>query len=550
MENNHLLIKILLKLRPFLKKLIKDFDQFIIILSLKLTLDNRKTSLQEASGNRSKLGAMQQNLLMMAIIGLFIGLMLISPFDLFYKVVILSGVNVFFLVMYMVSDFSTVLLDLRDSTVIMTKPVTSKTLNMARIVHISYYMLSMFLALNLFSFIIGTANHGFKFFLAMLVMMIFLSLLVIVMTTLLYSLLLKLFSGEKLKDILNIFQIFISIVTVIAYQVLGRIFSIVDLELTIQMKWWSYLLAPTWYGGLFKVLVEGDLSRVNLQLSALAIVVPLLLVFIMILWVFPKYESYLMKLSVESGLKVKRKGLFFRIRAGVMTLFSRDHTENAFIRFSHANMSRDRKLKLMIYPNHALGMIFPFIIFFSSFAREGIIESIQNLQGSFSYLILYLPLAFLTQNFDFIQFSSDAKSSSIYDSFPVDNKNIIYRGALKAYYLKFVLPFMAILTLIFAPLYGPSSWLGLVFINVSALIMMYIRGWITGMFLPFSKEIGGKFKRDVGTSILMMLLVGLMAGLHALIFYLPWFVGLISIVVFIFITKVLSKKTLKLTKWT
>lgn len=428
MNQNHILIKVLSKLRPILKSFIKDFDQFLIILSLKLTLDNRKTSLQEASGGSSKLGAMGQNLLMMTLIGLFVGMMMATPFDLFYKVVILAGVNVFFLVMYMVSDFSTVLLDLRDSTVIMTKPVHSKTLNAARIVHITYYMLSMFLALNLFSFIIGTANHGFRFLLAMIVMMVLLSMLIIVMTTILYSLLLKLFSGEKLKDILNIFQIFISIVTVIAYQVLGRIFSFVDLDLSIHMKWWSYLLAPTWYGGLFKVLVEGDLSRLNLILSGLAILVPIILGFVLVLWIFPKYESYLMKLSVESGLKVKRKGLVFKLRSYLIGLFSYNHTEQAFVEFTYANMTRDRKLKLMIYPNHALGMIFPFIIFFSTFARDGIIESIENLHGSFSYLILYLPLAFLTQNFDFIQFSSDAKSSSIFDSFPIDNKNIIYRG--------------------------------------------------------------------------------------------------------------------------
>lgn len=537
-------------MRPFLKKNMKDFDQFLIILSLKLTLDNRKTSLQEASGSNSKLGAMGQNLLMMAIIGLFVGMMMATPFDLFYKVVILAGINVFFLVMYMVSDFSTVLLDLRDSTLIMTKPVHSKTLNAARIAHITYYMVSMFLALNLFSFIIGTVNHGLRFFLAMLVMMVLLSTLIIVMTTILYSLLLKLFSGERLKDILNIFQIFISIVTIVAYQVLGRIFSIVDLDLTISMKWWSYLLAPTWFGGLFKVIVEKDLSQVNLTLSILAVLVPIILVFVLVLWIFPKFESYLMKLSVESGLKVKRKGLAFKLRTFILGIFTKDHREQAFADFAYANMNRDRKLKLMIYPNHALGMIFPFIIFFSNFTREGVIESIQNLQGSLSYLILYLSVAFLTQNFDFIQYSSNAESSSIYDSFPIENKNLIYRGTLKAYYLKFVLPFMALLSLIFAPFYGSKAWLGLFFINLSAILIMYIRAWISGMFLPFSREIGGKFKRDIGSSLLMMLIVGLMAGLHALVFNLPWFVAIIAICGYVIIIRYLSIKTLKLTKWT
>lgn len=75
----------------------------------------------------------------------------------------------------------------------MTKPVDSKTMNIARITHISYYMLSMFVALNAVSFVLGTAKHGILFAFTMILMMFFISFLIIFITTILYGLLLKFF---------------------------------------------------------------------------------------------------------------------------------------------------------------------------------------------------------------------------------------------------------------------------------------------------------------------------------------------------------------------
>ncbi len=50
MKDKYLLIKLLKKLRPWLEKRMLDFDQFILILTLKLTIDDRKTSIHETTG--------------------------------------------------------------------------------------------------------------------------------------------------------------------------------------------------------------------------------------------------------------------------------------------------------------------------------------------------------------------------------------------------------------------------------------------------------------------------------------------------------------------
>lgn len=540
MKDNFLLIKVLNKLRPFLEKRIRDYDQFIALLTLKLTIDDRKTSIHENSANAKKMGSMKQNLLVMAFIGFFLGLMMLSSLDLYYKVATLAGSNVFFLVMYMVSDFSSVLLDVKDSTLIMTRPVKSSTLNAVRIIHITYYMFSMFAAINLFSFVFGTARHGFMFILAMIIMMIFISFLIIFVTTILYSLLLKWFSGEKLKDILNVFQIIMSIVTVVAYQVLARMFEFVDLQLTINIRWWAFLLPPTWYAGLFKVMVEGDLAPAYVMMAFLGFMVPLVLGIWLIRSILPKYESYLIKLNVEEGLKVKKTGLVSKIKEKLMLLLSSNHVELAFMNFSMANMSRDRKLKLMIYPNHALAIVFPFIMLFSVFSREGIFAGLTSLQGSWYYLTLYFALMFLSTNFEFLKFSSDAKAAFIYESFPIPNKNLIYRAALKAYYLKFAFPSMLFLSILFALVFGSSVWLALVFINFAVPFVLLLKGFLSTLWYPFSKEIGTTGNKNFGEAIIMMLLIGAVALVHFFIFSYSDWLGLLGILVLMVAVKALS----------
>lgn len=540
MKDKYLLIKLLKKLRPWLEKRMLDFDQFILILTLKLTIDDRKTSIHETTGKKGKMGSMKQNLLVMAFIGFFLGIMMASPLDLYYKVATLAGTNVFFLVMYMVSDFSSVLLDVRDSSLIMTKPVHSSTLNAARIVHITYYMFSMFAAINLFALGFGTFKHGLLFIPAMVLMMVFVSFLIIFVTTLLYSLLLKWFSGEKLKDILNLFQIVMSIVTVVAYQVLARMFEFVDLQLTINIKWWSYLLPPTWYAGLFKWLVEGDARTPYVVMAMLAVAVPVLLGIWLIRSILPRYESYLMKLNVEEGLKVKKIGLISRAKDKVMGWLSADHVELAFMKFSVANMSRDRKLKLMIYPNHALAMVFPFIMLFSVFSREGLAQGLEALRGSWYYLTLYFSLMFLSTNFEFLKFSSDAKAAFIYESFPIPNKNLIYRAALKAYYLKFALPSMFCLSAIFALLFGPSRWLAILFINLAVPFVLFLKGYLTSLWYPFAQEIGTTGNKNFGEAMVMMLVIGLMTGVHFAIFRLAPWVGILAVLLLMVLIKGLS----------
>ncbi len=520
MESNYILIKIIAKFEWLFKKVGIDFDTLVTILKLKLTLDDRKTaSNMSMSGNANtgKLQGMKANLLMQAFVGLFLGFIMFMPLDLFFKVTTVVSMDFFFMVMYMISDFSSVLLDLRDKNIIMTKPVDNRTMNAARIIHIAYYMILLFLALNLASIVIGVMKHGVLFLLSYGIMMIFLCFFIIFLATILYSVLLNRFNGEKLKDIINTFQIVLSVVTIIAYQLMGRVFEFAETTMTlnIDIKWWTYLLPSAWFGGLFKVIVERDFSGPFVTMALLSIVVPIVLGGILIKTIMPKFESYLAKLQIEDGVFIDKNNIVTRLKERLYQFISKDNVERAFIRFTDYNLSRDRRLKLMIYPNHTMSFIFPLIIVLPFLQDKGsLIEGIQSLNGSVVYLSLYLAMIFFITNFEFLQFSEHYEASFIYDSFPIANKHVILKGAMKAYYIKYVMPAMLLLSILYGFLCGISAIPGLIFINIASVLILSIRVNLFPVELPFSKPFGTTGNKNLAMTFGFMGICGLLALFH------------------------------------
>jgi len=508
---------VLIKGITFFEKLIRktsiDFDALVTILKLKLTLDDRKPSVSMGAENsKQKLTGMKANLLMQAFVGLFLGFFMFLPLDLFYKVSVVVSMDFFFMIMYMISDFSSVLLDVRDKNIIMTKPVNSQTMNAARIIHIVYYMLMMFLALNLASIVIGVIKHGVLFLLCYLFMMFFLSFFIVFLTTILYSVLLNRFNGEKLKDIINVFQIVLSVVTIIAYQLMGRIFEFVNLNIQLSIKWWSYLLPPAWFAGLFKVVVDRDFSIHFLIMASLSVLVPLALGTLLIKSILPKFENYLSKLQIEDGVFVRKDDFRSRFKERVYQIITHDNTERAFMRFTDYNLSRDRRLKLMIYPNHTMSFIFPFIMLLPMIqGKDSIMAGIASLNGSAAYITLYLTLTFFITNFEFIQYSENYEAAFIYDSFPITNKRVIYKGAMKAYYIKYIFPGMLFLSVMFTLLCGVKALSGIIFINIISILLLTLRVNNFAMELPFSKAIGTTANKNLGMTFGFMGIAGVFA---------------------------------------
>ena len=205
-----------------------------MILQIKLTMDGRRVS--TVMGNNKKTDESKEKnnylclLMFNAFMSIFIGLIMMSNMPAMKSTNIVIGINLFMMISLMISDFSAVLLDVKEKNILLPKPIDSKTFNAAKTTHICIYLMGLSLSLNLIPLVIGTIKYGVLFFVIFIIENILAVLIVIAITALLYTLVLKFFDGEKLKDIINYFQILLAFIFAFGYQLVGRVFNIYKYE--------------------------------------------------------------------------------------------------------------------------------------------------------------------------------------------------------------------------------------------------------------------------------------------------------------------------------
>src|SRR3712207_6416971 len=195
--------------------------------------------------------------------------------NIMWQMTIYFTLFMFIILSTFISDFSNVILDIKDKILIGTKGVDSKTLNAAKITHILIYIGSITLALGGFSLIVAFFK-GFSFFALLFVDLVLIDLFMILLTALVYLIVLKFFDGEKLKDMINIVQIILASFMAIGYQLSNKFFQLINLDSNVNIKTWHYFLPSTWFAAPFYIIKTNEITKPLIVLSLFSIVVPLM----------------------------------------------------------------------------------------------------------------------------------------------------------------------------------------------------------------------------------------------------------------------------------
>jgi hypothetical protein len=256
------------------------------------------------------------------------------------------GILMFMIMSLLICDFSSVLLDVRDKNIIFSKPVSNKTLGMAKTIHIFIYMFFITISFSAIGLITAFIKHGILFFMIFLLEIILMDLLIVVLTALLYLLILKFFDGEKLKDIINYVQIFLSIAITVGYQLIGKSFNFLHFKAVFAPKWWQFFVIPTWFGAPFELILHGSHNRSLIILSILLIIVPIISIIIYIKLI-PSFERNLQKLN-NNNIKGKKESKKFTRILSNLVCFDK---EGIFFRFAYDMFKSERDFKLKAYPS-------------------------------------------------------------------------------------------------------------------------------------------------------------------------------------------------------
>lgn len=474
-------LKILDLFRPLFEAFGVEYEKMRLIVSMKLTLDKRKNN---SSENKNSL---MQSVILYLVIGLVASRIIVMPIDIMTKMTVLFALIFVMLLTCFITDFSSVILDTYDRHIIGITDVKDITLNMAKIVHIIIYISIISLSISAFSIIMILMAYNIGFCLLFILCMILMDFLLIMMTSVIYYLLIKIFKGEKLKDVLNLFQIFMILVFSIMYYFITSSLSDIQINYTFSINAYDLFIPFMWFASLFCVIFYGKIQTLYIIMAILGIIVPILSILIYIK-LTPAFERNLDKLEQVSYNEKDSKSKKSFV-SKLANKICKNNEEKSFFEFIYTNLSRDREFKTRVYPTLASGIIMPLVLFFVTYDRSiSIMEYLKSLSTTNNFLNIYLAVILLQNCILLLKYSKEYEASFIYDVLPISKKKNIYSAEFKVIIIKLFVPVFIIIGIPYLILFKAKFIVHLLIAFVSTIFISMGTFRVNDKSLPFSED--------------------------------------------------------------
>ncbi len=400
-----------------------------------------------------------------------------------FNMMLMSFAFIMFMICFnMISDFIEVLFDTNDNVILLPKPIDSRTLWAARLIHIMVFLGILTIANSVGLIIFTSIKLGISVGILFFFFVLLLCVLTVFLSSLLYLGLIKIIPADKLRDLMIYMQIFFTIGLSVGYQFIARVnkTSITALDELSPIHDWYYLAPPAWFAAGIDSFVHEQYTPAHIMLWMMLILMPFVALFLLNRYLAPLFSKTLSAITFGETLHSEpNKTLGNRI--GIFTFFSYIFTKNiiekAAFELVWKIISRDRRFKLRIYPT--FGML---LYFLYKYYNDHTTPNVSRL------LALYYSTFTLYVIAQQIFVSDDWKAAWIYRVAPVTNPGEILTGAYKAVVLKHILPLYVVVTL--ALLYHEGiAVLDDIFLNISVTLMYISVGVFQVHFkLPFSTE--------------------------------------------------------------
>jgi hypothetical protein len=536
---NKLFLFLLMLPKGLWRSLGADVDQLKAILKVRLMMDDRRpiTLGKQQSQKKPRNYMTVLSMIMSAAIGFFYSMSLMLH-DTFMGLWLYFSMFVFMLSFLLITDFSNVLFDTRDKFILLPRPVNERTLLLSRLLHILIYMFRNVLPMSLAGWIIIGIDQGWLAALWFPIPVLLLTLIALFLVNGCYLLVLKFSKPGKFQDVINYFQIAFSIMFFACVYLLPKAFQSNGV---IQMKHqdfaWAKFVPSYWLAATFSWIHADTALASTKWLSILAVVFPLLLIWITLKWLAPSFSRRIAGIdAVESVSHAKsstpKKQASGKLYLRLATLLNKNTASRAGFSIVWLQTSRSRSFKMRVLPSFAYVPFYFFYLLTQN--RRSLSEVWAGLQNSSKHLVLlYLCSFIVIQLLTMLVYSEQYKASWIYYSSPVQKPGDVMAGALKAVWAKYFFPMYFIVSCFVLSVWGPGAILDIIlaFINISLFATCIMR--ISFRRLPFSameqmKEKGSRFFK----SLFIMLLPACLGFGHYLtaVSLLLWWLKIIFII--------------------
>ncbi|WP_290711813.1 hypothetical protein [Flavihumibacter sp. CACIAM 22H1] len=440
-----------------------DTRQLALILRYKLIMDDRRpNTFQQTQSNKNKTGISRATYGTM-VIALLMGLLNLIAFamgaDELTNFTIYFSLFLFLLSSTLISDFTAVLIDVRDTMILLPKPVNDRTFLMGRILHIMVHLFRIIVPMLLPALVFLFLEYAWQVALLFLLLALLACLLAIFFINAVYLLIIRFTTPEKFKSFIAWFQIGFMVLIYGAYQVLPRAgtmeavqsFSVSDYSM-------AAIFPPYWFAA---ALVDGAglngssawwwfLWSLGSSIGSVWVVVRFLA---------PSFNQKLAMLNEGDSGKPPGASLERAVAsagdrrfqqgyaASMAALLTTSSIERAGFLFTWKWALRNRGFRMRVYP--AIGYI---VVWFAVSLYRNIFHlsdgDIAATTGGPTVGILgliYLSCFIFISAIQQISQADEYKASWIFYSTPVSAPGPILLGTIKALLTQFFLPLAAVL---------------------------------------------------------------------------------------------------------
>jgi ABC-2 type transport system permease protein len=450
--------------------------------------------------------------------------------------IILNGYLLFMMAMTLVTDFSQILLDTTDNQIIFSKPVNSSTFFSSKLVFILMYILQYTFAFAIVPVVYLFVVKGFLVGIVSLIMVLLTVMLTVFLTYFLYGFMLKFSSEQKLKSVVNGFQIVITILLAVGFQIVPRLIDFSSLSITLTPKIWHYFFPPAWMAATTEI-ANGIYSTQLFIMAALSIILPFVSLYYLVKFIAPFFSRKIELLAGETS-KVAVDTNFEKskpLAEKFANAFCKENQEKAGFDLAWHTSGRDKGFKMQFYPTVFYSLtIVAISIFKNGKSFERIWSDLPNTNHFlwFAYSPLFIGFTLL----GLISFYENFSAAWVYTARPITTPGAIISGAIKALFVKYFVPVFLLFFALASAIWGLAiiDDFILAFASTSFLLLMNVV--LSKNYLPFSVQItmaqqSGKFIMVMVRLFLMLII----CAVHyiAIRLKLFWLIPVLSIILLI-----------------
>jgi hypothetical protein len=407
------------------------------------------------------------------------------------------------------------------------------------------YLLSMMLALAIPSMVVTMHLYGVLAAISFLIISLLCLILIVFLTNIFYLVLMQFTSEERLRNVINTFQIILTFTFMGGYRLVGRLVNFDTLMNGVDTKvqWWYFFVPPIWMGNSMNVIIKHEFDATKFLFLFLTLTVPFMVVFLVNNVFSGVFNQKIAGMDIAKRQekipnKTSKKGLVETLSG----IFTGTSMERGTFEFVWKITSRDRKFKLRIYPSLAYLLIYPVFMIGTGRSDGSFVQQIEHLREStgMGIVVIYLCGTVLLTIRSQISQSEDFKAAWLYQLAPIIKPGEILSGSLRAIMVKFLLPITILLSLVLSIIWGVDLLDDLLFgmLTITNLDLLLSIGMSNE--LPFSAEIkkngGGSFIRNMT----YVFITGIIGFIHYLTMQVPYVIGvfmLLQLVLALFLFK-------------